>query len=38
MRHHRYNPDFPFVVEPESFDKYTDREMLQYCDSLVQEI
>lgn len=31
MRHHRYNPDFPFVVEPESFDKYTDREMLQYC-------
>ena len=31
MRHHRYNPDFHFVVEPESFDKYTDREMLQYC-------
>lgn len=31
MRHHRYNPDFKFVVEPESFDKYTDRELLQYC-------
>lgn len=31
MRHHLYNPDFKFVVEPESFDKYTDRELLQYC-------
>ena len=31
MRHHLYNPDFKFVVEPESFDKYTDREFLQYC-------
>ncbi len=31
MRHHRYNPDFKFVVEPEHFDKYTDRELLQYC-------
>ena len=31
MRHHLYNPDFKFVVEPESFNKYTDREMLQYC-------
>ena len=31
MRHHRYNPDFEFVVEPESFDKYTERELLQYC-------
>ena len=31
MRHHRYNPDFKFIVEPESFDKYTDRELLQYC-------
>ena len=26
-----YNPDFKFVVEPEHFDKYTDRELLQYC-------
>ena len=31
MRHHRYHPDFKFVVEPESFNKYTDRELLQYC-------
>ena len=31
MRHHLYNPDFKFVVEPESFNKYTDRELLQYC-------
>lgn len=31
MRHHQYNPDFKFVVEPEHFDKYTDRELLQYC-------
>ncbi len=31
MRHHQYNPDFKFVRDPESFDKYTDRELLQYC-------
>ena len=31
MRHHLYNPDFKFVVQPEHFDKYTDRELLQYC-------
>lgn len=31
MRHHLYNPDYQFVVEPESFNKYTDRELLQYC-------
>ena len=31
MRHHLYNPDFKFVVEPEHFNKYTDREVLQYC-------
>ena len=31
MRHQRYNPDFTFVVEPEHFNKYTDRELLQYC-------
>ncbi|MBR3261090.1 MAG: HpcH/HpaI aldolase/citrate lyase family protein [Firmicutes bacterium] len=30
MRHHMYNPEFKFVVEPEHFDKYTDRELLQY--------
>lgn len=31
MRHHKYNPDFQFVCEPVEFDKYTDRELLQYC-------
>ena len=31
MRHHLYNPDFKFVIEPENFDKYTERELLQYC-------
>jgi citrate lyase beta subunit len=31
MRHHLYNPDFKFVIEPESFNKYTERELLQYC-------
>lgn len=31
MRHHLYNPNFEFVVEPEQFDKYADRELLQYC-------
>ena len=31
MRHHLYNPDFPFVKAPEHFDKHTDRELLQYC-------
>lgn len=31
MRHHRYNPDFRFVVEPEGFNKYSDKELLQYC-------
>lgn len=31
MRHHQYNPDFHFVVNPENFDKYTNREVLQYC-------
>lgn len=31
MRHHLYNPGFPFVVPPENFDKHTDRELLQYC-------
>ncbi len=31
MRHHKYNPDFKFLVNPVEFDKYTDRELLQYC-------
>lgn len=31
MRHHQYNPGFRFVKEPEDFNKYTPRELLQYC-------
>lgn len=31
MRHHLYNPDFKFVKAPEEFNKYSDREFLQYC-------
>lgn len=31
MRHHSYNKEFQFVREPENFNKYTDREFLQYC-------
>lgn len=31
MRHQLYNPDFRFVIEPEHFNKYTERELLQYC-------
>lgn len=31
MRHHSYNKDFQFVVEPMEFNKYTKREVLQYC-------
>jgi len=31
MRHHQYNPDFNFIKEPGEFNKYTDREFLQYC-------
>ena len=26
-----YNPEFKFVVAPENFDKYTDRELLRFC-------
>jgi len=31
MRHHQYKPGFSFVSEPVEFDKYTERELLQYC-------
>lgn len=31
MRHHSYNTQFKFVREPENFNKFTDREFLQYC-------
>lgn len=31
MRHHQYNPHFKFYRDPIDFNKYTDRELLQYC-------
>lgn len=31
MIHHRYCANFPFLVSPVSFDKNTERELLQYC-------
>ena len=31
MRHHSYNPSFNFVKAPMEFNKYTDRDTLQYC-------
>lgn len=31
MRHHQYNPEFQFIKPPVSFNKYTDRSLLQYC-------
>lgn len=31
MRHHRYNPTFKFVVDPEDFDKHSPKDLLQYC-------
>lgn len=31
MIHHQYNPNYSFVKSPIDFNKYTDRELLQYC-------
>ncbi len=31
MIHHQYNPSYKFVKAPVDFNKYTDRELLQYC-------
>lgn len=31
MKFHRYNSDFNFVKAPIEFNKYTDRDTLQYC-------
>lgn len=31
MRHHKYNKDFNFIEEPIEFDKYSNKEFLQYC-------
>ena len=31
MKHHQYNPEYKFVKDPIDFNKYSDRELLQYC-------
>lgn len=31
MKFHAYNPGFAFVKKPKEFNKYTDRDVLQYC-------
>lgn len=31
MRHHLYNPNYNFIVNPIEFDKHTDKDILQYC-------
>jgi citrate lyase beta subunit len=31
MKHHQYNPNYRFVKEPIDFDKYSGRDLLQYC-------
>lgn len=31
MKHHQYNPDFNFIKEPVEFNKYTEKQLLQYC-------
>lgn len=31
MRHHQHNKNFKFLVEPERFNKYTDKKFLAYC-------
>lgn len=31
MKHHQYNPDFRFIKAPVEFNKYSEKELLQYC-------
>lgn len=31
MKHHQYNSNYQFIKEPVDFNKYTNREFLQYC-------
>ena len=31
MKHHNYNHSFKFIKEPVEFNKYTKKELLQYC-------
>jgi hypothetical protein len=35
MKHHYHCPDFPFVYNPVEFNKYSDKEFLQYCPGAV---
>lgn len=31
MRHHQYNPNYKFIIEPFAFNKNSDKSFLQYC-------
>ncbi|NLZ55310.1 MAG: HpcH/HpaI aldolase/citrate lyase family protein [Clostridiaceae bacterium] len=31
MRHHKHKRNFNFIVEPTEFNKYTEKQLLQYC-------
>ena len=31
MKHHKNKPTFRFIHEPKEFNKYSEREFLQYC-------
>lgn len=31
MKHHKYNPEFKFVLAPMDFNKYTEKDILRYC-------
>ena len=31
MKHHRYHPNTQFFLEPIEFNKFTDKDLLQYC-------
>lgn len=31
MKHHQYNTDFPFIQDPVTFNKFTNKDILQYC-------
>jgi len=31
MKHHQYNQNFEFIHEPIEFNKYTEKELLQFC-------
>ena len=31
MKHHQYNADFQFVEQPKEFNKFTEKDILQFC-------